>query len=149
MKTSLKNWVFVGLMVVIGFECGILFERFTSDPVDVVTAERPLRGRDGRPAFGSDDAPDRFVLRLSQILDLTSEQTRDVEVVVRQSRDRIHTILSGVRPDIASEVDSLSVEIRSLLTPDQGTAFDALLEEDNTRFRSRMQAGLVGSGVLN
>ena len=143
MRSSTRYVILFGLTAVIGFECGMLFERFTGE----VAVGVPSRDRAGRPARTAQDPTDRFVLRLSTILDLTADQEASVEDAVRNSRGQIGAILSEVRPQIADEVDALTVRIRASLTPDQREAFDTLLQQDNARFRSRIEAGLVGAGA--
>jgi hypothetical protein len=93
---------------------------------------------DGRPAFGrggprgpgpGGPPPQVLLERLSRDLDLTTDQRTQLDVVLRASRDRVEQFQRDVRGRFDEEQRSLHEEIRKILTPDQESRFERIIQE--------------------
>jgi Spy/CpxP family protein refolding chaperone len=62
-------------------------------------------------------------------LNLTEEQRAAVDEVLVRRREDTEAVLQAVYPQLRAQVDSASMEIRALLTPEQQETFDRLREE--------------------
>ena len=131
------------LTLIIGFEAGVLAERkiFSAND-EIADLERPFRG----PRGGFERGPARFASRLSARLDLSDEQQRAVEALLIANNEDLEGLLAQLRPEITARVDVVTEEIHALLDPEQIEAFEAMLRDDQDRFRQRIESGFVGRG---
>ena len=123
--------LFVLAVFCLGAAAGLILGRRMErgDPSD-----RP----DGRPAFGrggprgpgpGGPPPPVRLERLSRDLDLTTDQRTQLDVVLRASRDRVEQFQRDVRGRFDEEQRNLHEEIRKILTPDQQSRFDRIIQE--------------------
>lgn len=85
----------------------------------------------GRPD-GGPGMPGRVPMLPPGVLDrlnLTEEQRAAVDEVLVRRREDTEAVLQAVYPQLRAQVDSASMEIRALLTPEQQETFDRLREE--------------------
>jgi Spy/CpxP family protein refolding chaperone len=61
-----------------------------------------------------------------QRLDLTSEQRQRIEAILQQSRPLTDSVLRSSLPRLRAIRDSVRLEIRAVLTPEQQERFDAM-----------------------
>ncbi len=105
-----KAWA-VGLLIAVaaaGFAAGMAVQSWASH-----------RGRgDGYTGY------------LTRELGLTQAQHDSIAAILRRSRPELHAIFLTIRPQIDSARARVSDEIRGLLTPDQRSAYQKLLDRD-------------------
>jgi hypothetical protein len=88
---------------------------------------------------GPDFVQQRFLDRMKRELDLTSEQVKRLEVILRESRERTRSWWEIVGPEFQAELKETRDKIRSELNPAQVEKFEKLLKE-----RRRPQGGPGG-----
>ena len=124
--------LFVLAVFCLGAAAGLLLGR------RMERAERFDRPGDGRPAFGrggprgpgpGGPPPQVLLERLSRDLDLTADQQTQLDVVLRASRDRVEQFQRDVRGRFDEEQRGLHQEIRKILTPDQQSRFDRIIQD--------------------
>ena len=77
----------------------------------------------------------RILARLDAELNLTSQQHAAVARILETHRQRMSSIMSGVRPQLRREIEQANTEISSQLTPEQRVRFDRM------KLRMRQAAG--------
>ena len=137
----------IALTLVIGFEAGILAERHLFSH----GSEGAISGRLPRSVSqaGIGRGPTRFAARVSTRLSLSEEQERTIEALLNEHNAQVAILLGSVRPEITARVNQVMEDIRALLNSGQRAAFATILQEDQNRFRQRMESGLGGRGPLN
>ncbi len=105
-----KAWA-VGLLIAVGvagFAAGMAVQSWVSH-----------RGRGGG-----------YTGYLTRELGLSEAQHDSIAAILRRSRPELHAIFLTIRPQIDSARARVSDEIRSLLTPEQRSAYQELLDRD-------------------
>ncbi len=98
-------------------------------------------GRQARDAIQHPDLlPERVAHRLKSRLDLTDDQTRRVEQIVRRRYARILKARNDLMQDIGPEIDAIEREIQPILGPDQTVRF----KERFDTFREDWLPGTIG-----
>jgi Spy/CpxP family protein refolding chaperone len=64
--------------------------------------------------------------RLDKTLDLTPQQEREVEAILRRGHDRVTGVWGSVRPRLRQEVEQTNAEIARVLTPEQRAKFEKI-----------------------
>ena len=64
--------------------------------------------------------------RLDRHLDLTDDQEKKIDEILRRRHDRITEMWEGVRPQVSKEIEATNAEIERLLTPEQREKFAKL-----------------------
>ena len=85
-----------------------------------------------------------FSDRLAHELDLDEEQREIIQNILESRRERADDILEKVGPTLKAELDSMSIEIRAILTPDQQLLFDQFHERERERMFRRMSNPMRG-----
>ena len=67
---------------------------------------------------------------LARELGLTAAQHDSVAAILRRHRPEMHAIFTTIRPQIDSARTRISDEIRGVLTPDQQSAYQKVLDRD-------------------
>ena len=122
-----KGIALLGVTFVVGMLAGL-------------AAERALASRRG-PEF----PPPRAMMRggprpgelppMFRRLDLSDEQETEIEAILERARPRTEAVWEEMRPRLEAAMDSVTEEIRKVLTADQSAKLDSITEE----FRSRRQ----------
>ncbi len=76
-----------------------------------------------------EEFPPRAAARLRSKLDLTGEQTRRVEAILRRRQAVLQTIRREVQPRVIAELDLVEQEIAEVLTPEQRERWHARFTE--------------------
>jgi hypothetical protein len=92
---------------------------------------------------GREGGPDRFRIapmwmadRLANQLSLTEEQREAVGSILEARQARASEALSEMGPFLKAQLDSINLEIRGILTPEQQERFDEFVaREDERMFR--------------
>jgi Spy/CpxP family protein refolding chaperone len=66
-------------------------------------------------------------------LGLTPAQTVSIDSILAKGRPKVETVMAESMPKLRAALDSMRVEIRAVLTPDQRDRFD----KTQARFRRR------------
>jgi Spy/CpxP family protein refolding chaperone len=69
-----------------------------------------------------------FVERLESRLDLTADQRREIDEILRRSREEGENLRHEMQPRLRSLFDSTEAEIEAVLTPEQQEKFRQLRE---------------------
>ena len=85
-----------------------------------------------------------FSDRLARELDLDEEQREMIKNILESRRERADDILERVGPTLKAELDSMHIEIRAILTPDQQLLFDQFQEREGERMFRRMSNPMRG-----
>ena len=81
------------------------------------------------PVFpGSDVYREKFMERMKKDLQLTPEQTKRLETVFDESRERMKTLWEIVSPEVQGELKAVHEKIRHELTSDQREKFEVLIK---------------------
>ncbi len=117
-----KAWA-IGLLIAVaaaGFAAGLAVQSWTSH-----------RGRgDGYSGY------------LTRELGLTRPQHDSVAAILRRHRPEMHAIFATIRPQIDSARARVNDEIRGVLTKDQQSAYQQLLDRDRAE-RARADSAAV------
>lgn len=106
----------------------------------------PFDRMGGRPPWqgGREGAPDRFGIapmfleeRLAALLALTDEQREKVTAIMEARQEKASLALEEMGPALRAQLDSLNLEIRANLSPEQQEVFDDFLARDNERMFRR------------
>ncbi len=76
--------------------------------------------------------------RVAGMLELTDDQRQQVKEILEVRHGEAAKILKGIEPRLRAQLDTITVEIRSLLTPEQQERFDLMLEREEEMFTRRM-----------
>jgi Spy/CpxP family protein refolding chaperone len=77
--------------------------------------------------------PMRISDRLARELDLTEEQHERVRTILENRHKRSEERLSEILPRLKADLDSMFLEVREVLTPEQQVAFDEILQREDGR----------------
>jgi Spy/CpxP family protein refolding chaperone len=102
----------------------------------------PLREAGPPPPWvfqGPDFVQQRFLDRMNKEMELTTEQRRKLEGILRDARERTKSWWEIVGPEFQSELKETREKIRTVLTPTQREKFEKLMRE-----RHRTPAGQAG-----
>lgn len=81
------------------------------------------------PVFpGSDVYREKFMERMRKDLQLTPEQSKRLEIVFDESRERMKTLWEIVSPEVQGELKAVHEKIRHELTTEQREKFEVLLK---------------------
>jgi hypothetical protein len=81
------------------------------------------------PFQGPDFVQQRFLERMKKDLELTPDQTRRIENVLRESRERMKTWWEIIGPEMRTELKETQEKVRAELNPGQREKFEKLLKE--------------------
>ncbi len=81
-----------------------------------------------------------FLRRMERELDLTPAQREPIEVILKQSQERMKKIMESVEPRRREEFKRTLDEFRTVLTPEQQKRLDALLKQQQQRAREQRKA---------
>lgn len=102
---------------------------------------------------GADRRPDRHGLmpmwisdRLAERLGLSEVQKEEIQGILENRRKKADEVLSQVGPILRAELDSMNLEIRETLTPEQQALFDQFQEQEGERMFRRMSSPDRGGG---
>ena len=100
----------------------------------VIKTSRPVASREmsAPPAWvfqGPDFVQQRFLERMKKELSLTPEQDRRLEVVLRESRERIKNWWEIISPEMQAELREVREKIRAELDSAQREKFEQLLKD--------------------
>lgn len=87
-----------------------------------------------------------IVRRLDHQLHLDAGQRAQVQKIIEGRRGQVMAIRSQIQPQIAQITRQSTSEIRAILTPDQATKFDTIVEKNRNRW-SRFHNGEPASTV--
>lgn len=112
----------------------------------VMKAPRPTQSPTSTPmpVFpGGDIFHKKFLDRMKSELNLSAEQIQKLDVVFRESRERMKTWWDIIGPEFRAEVQDVRDRIRAELTADQREKFEVLMKD---RRRSGGAGGPGGPG---
>lgn len=78
------------------------------------------------PRGGMHMMSDRVIARLDRELDLTPDQERQIQTILRAREQNIHAVWDAVRPRVREEINRADAEIEKVLTAEQKTKFRKL-----------------------
>ena len=110
-----RRWLFALLIFLGGVACGA--------GVAVIVIARVAHHVLTHP----EEAPQRIAMRLSHRLDLSKEQTAQVEQIIRNHQGEIGEIRREIQPRIESQLTQLESDIAAVLTPQQQQKWHALV----------------------
>ena len=115
--SNTKTIVIASIIVMVTFVAGA----FTGIFVDhfLMRAHRP-----GPRAHRA--AAHIMLSRLDRHLDLTDDQEKKIDEILRRRHDRITEMWEGVRPQVSKEIEATNAEIERLLTPEQREKFQKM-----------------------
>ena len=114
--SSTKTIVIASLIVVVAFLAGAMAGVFA----DHWMMRHGPRGHLGRAA------EELMHRRLKSHLDLTDEQDKKIEEIIRRRHQRMTEIWDSVRPHVRAEIDATNAEIEKVLTPEQREKFQKM-----------------------
>jgi hypothetical protein len=76
-----------------------------------------------------DEFPPQAAARLRSVLDLSDEQTRQVEQVLRNRQAALQAIRREVQPRVEAELDLVDRQVGEILTPEQRASWNARFAE--------------------
>lgn len=98
----------------------------------------------GSPSPIASPARQMFIQRVHRELDLSPEQSSQVDQIMRESRKRMTKIYEPVMPDAREETRRVRQEIQAILTPEQKKKFNETFKhrqhettEDRKNLRQR------------
>jgi len=91
--------------------------------------------------------PEAIMERLRSKLDLTDEQARRVEEILREHQKSLHAIRREVHPRFMAEFDKLRNEVSEVLTPEQAKKWVVHFESRRPRWLLAPPPGPPGRGV--
>lgn len=71
--------------------------------------------------------------RMERTMNLTSGQREKIETILRESQERVRVILEPTQPQVRHEMQTARESIRQVLTRDQITKFDELMQPNKQR----------------
>jgi hypothetical protein len=74
-----------------------------------------------------------FTREMEERLDLSDEQMKGVQAILRESREESEAIRRELRPRLESQLDKTRARIAALLNPEQRAKFEQLVQEDRRR----------------
>ncbi len=86
-----------------------------------------------------------FLRRAQRDLDLSPQQRERVDKILKESQERMRSVMEPVAPQIRAEMQRAKDEFRSVLTPEQQKRFDELLKKPPHPRDQRRQQGADGS----
>jgi hypothetical protein len=110
-----RRWLFALLIFLGGAACGA--------GITIVVVARTVHHIMTHP----EEAPHRIAARLSHRLDLSKEQTAQVEQIIRNRQGQIIEIRRDMQPRIESQLTQLESDIAAVLTPPQQQKWHALV----------------------
>jgi hypothetical protein len=116
-RLRLQAILLLAAVFVIGALAGVALDR------SVIPRGHPP-GMDNHPPHLDGPPPSGLPPELTEGLDLTSEQERQISVILERSRPRIDDVLDHFLPRLRDITDSVRVEVRGVLTPGQQEIFD-------------------------
>jgi uncharacterized membrane protein len=145
-----KQALFAGLILlavyVAGAISGVALTRITNTgrgtgfpafPPGSVGFPRP------RLSPGERNPPDRgaFAGMLARRLDLSAEQEQRVQDVLETHRQKLDSILAGIRPNMEQQFSEMDAAIRAILTAEQARDYEAFVNEEFGRLGGRNPLG--------
>lgn len=87
--------------------------------------------------------PDRgvFAGMLARRLDLSAEQEKRVQEVLEVYRQKLDSILAGIRPKVEQQFAEMDTAIRATLTAEQARDYEAFVNEEFARLGGRNPLG--------
>ena len=89
-----------------------------------------------------------FLRRIQRALDLTADQSEQIDKVLKQSQDRTRKVMEPVAPLLRQELQRAKAEFREILTPAQQAHFDELLKQQ-PRFKEHRPGSHLGPSFTN
>mgnify|MGYP006279472847 CR=1 FL=1 len=109
-------------------------ERMEQAPLPGYPGPRsPRMGRHGGGPRELGITPMWFSRRLADELDLSEEQEEDIRSVLETRRQRAEEAMADAAPVLRAQFDSVQMEIREILTPEQRTLFDEFRDVERER----------------
>ena len=132
-------------MFLAGLTSGIVLQQLlTPDASAPASAFTPFPGPGGmRGRGGPGPSPGRFAPGvLTRRLDLSADQERAVEEIIREQQRQMDSLLMSIRPEIEEEFRALSERISEVLTPEQRAEFDRFVDEGFEELGARNPMGI-------
>ncbi|GMV05828.1 MAG: hypothetical protein AMXMBFR53_21050 [Gemmatimonadota bacterium] len=87
--------------------------------------------------------PDRdfFSVMLARRLDLSAEQEAQVREMLQVHREKLDSILAGIRPSMEEQFREMDAAIKGILTADQAREFETFMNEEFARLGGRNPLG--------
>lgn len=118
---------------VVGALAGVALER--------VRVARRLPWEAPRPFPGDmREPPGQFMPAMFRELNLTDQQERQIRRILQDSRQEMDSVLNLMLPRLNAVTDSVRLEIRAVLTPEQAEQLDQLMS------RARRRRGVMPGG---
>jgi len=97
----------------------------------LVRGRPPLRQAQHQPAPPPPEGP--FTREMETRLGLSADQRKQIQVILRESRDESDAIRRELRPRLEAQLAATRSRIAALLTPEQRGKFEQLVREDQRR----------------
>lgn len=122
----MNTWKVILATLVI-YSAGILTGTLLTTALRPVAASRPPTPVPVYP--GGDIFQQRFLDRLKNEVELTPEQIQRLEMVFKESRERMKTWWEIIGPEMQAEIQDVRDRIRLELTPEQREQFEKLIKK--------------------
>ena len=136
MKNSYKLWITLSLIIVFaaGLIGGILLDRHILD-------EKPKKEFKKR-------RPEHFPTldMMAQELNLTQEQQDQIKRIFEHNEKRLMTLRGQIHKQFDNMRSQLKMEIKEVLTEEQNTKFEAMIERYTSQWRDRSDKKTKSSG---
>jgi len=76
-----------------------------------------------------EEVPGRITHYLKRRLDLSDDQTQQVEQIIREHQKNLQEIRRGVQPRVEAELELLRQDISQVLTPEQRDKWDDIFDD--------------------
>lgn len=118
-----KGWILLLMLIV--FICGGVVGGFLTARMILTRTQDVIRS--------PSKMPERFARRLTRILDLNEEQSRQMALILRRNLKTLGPLRNEIRTRLLAQMDNTQKEIEVILTPEQKKT----LEKRFRRIRER------------
>lgn len=127
-----KSWFFllIALTFLAGVSAGMWGEKALLARASASASSEGQRSGDWRA---------RTLAKFTERLELSAEQSRQLEAVFEAKRKDYDEVLGPVRPRLREIREASRLEIRKLLRPEQLPEFERICQEEDERYKSWMQ----------
>jgi Spy/CpxP family protein refolding chaperone len=119
-----------------------------AETAELIPATNPTQGAGPQLPGLLGAGRQQFVQRLNQKLDLTPDQSAQIDRIMEGSRERVAKLWAPIAPQAREEVRKVRTQIYAILTPDQKSKFDenfrAKRPRENEPNKLRRETNAIG-----
>lgn len=127
MRVKTKALMYLAVVFVTGFLLGFVVNSLT----------RQYAGASSSLSFSEYHQKPQIVESLKKELQLSDEQSVKLEAILDSSHERFVSLQNDYKPRCKQVVTKTITEIRAILTPEQASRFDQVLEKHFSRNKRR------------